>query len=123
MYFKVGLCTLIKLTYLDYHRLKQKFPAVFNDICFYSEVCHLLSMCSFRLNARRFVQELFEDFKLKKVCFLTLNLRNACGFWFYRNQVVHLFLCNQCVPTDREREERRERAEKIHVHYPIQRIM
>ncbi|XP_061180915.1 rapamycin-insensitive companion of mTOR-like [Saccostrea echinata] len=47
--------------------LKQKFPAVFKDVCFYSEVCHLLSICSFRLNARRFVQELFEDFKINKL--------------------------------------------------------
>lgn len=61
-------------------------------------------MCSFRLNARRFVQELFEDFKLKKVCFFNSNLRNACGFWFYKNQMVHLFFIQiMCTNTERER--------------------
>ncbi|GFN88091.1 rapamycin-insensitive companion of mtor [Plakobranchus ocellatus] len=41
--------------------LKQRFPKCFRDICFYSEVCHLLSTYSYRLLARRFIHELFDD--------------------------------------------------------------
>ncbi|KAK3090902.1 hypothetical protein FSP39_015586 [Pinctada imbricata] len=47
--------------------LKQKFPLVFKDVCFYSEVCEIMSSCSFRLTARRFIQELFEEFDIKKL--------------------------------------------------------
>ncbi|XP_011293825.1 rapamycin-insensitive companion of mTOR isoform X1 [Musca domestica] len=41
--------------------LKQKHPASFQDICLYSEVCRTLGRCSYRMNARRFLQELFLD--------------------------------------------------------------
>uniref|UniRef100_A0A3B3Q9J8 RPTOR independent companion of MTOR, complex 2b n=1 Tax=Paramormyrops kingsleyae TaxID=1676925 RepID=A0A3B3Q9J8_9TELE len=42
-------------------RIKEKFPYAFDDICLYSEVCHLLANCLFRLPSRRFIQELFQD--------------------------------------------------------------
>nr|CAD7450718.1 unnamed protein product [Timema bartmani] len=42
-------------------QLKQKFPSSFQDVCLYSEVCHRMSMASYRLVARRFIQELFLD--------------------------------------------------------------
>lgn len=41
--------------------LKQKHPASFQDICLYSEVCKTLGRWSYRMNARRFLQELFLD--------------------------------------------------------------
>ncbi|XP_017477369.1 PREDICTED: uncharacterized protein LOC108367295, partial [Rhagoletis zephyria] len=41
--------------------LKQKHPASFQDICLYSEVCKSLGRSSYRMNARRFLQELFLD--------------------------------------------------------------
>ncbi|XP_053949989.1 rapamycin-insensitive companion of mTOR isoform X1 [Anastrepha ludens] len=41
--------------------LKQKHPTSFQDICLYSEVCKALGRSSYRMNARRFVQELFLD--------------------------------------------------------------
>lgn len=41
--------------------LKQKHPASFQDICLYSEVCRTLGRCSYRMNSRRFLQELFLD--------------------------------------------------------------
>nr|XP_023664280.1 rapamycin-insensitive companion of mTOR-like isoform X1 [Paramormyrops kingsleyae] len=41
--------------------IKEKFPYAFDDICLYSEVCHLLANCLFRLPSRRFIQELFQD--------------------------------------------------------------
>ncbi|CAG5123187.1 unnamed protein product [Candidula unifasciata] len=44
--------------------LKQRFPACFQDVCFYSEVCHLLSLYSYRLVARRFIQELFDELNI-----------------------------------------------------------
>ncbi|KAL3868472.1 hypothetical protein ACJMK2_041273 [Sinanodonta woodiana] len=46
--------------------LKQKFPKAFQDLCFYSEVSELLGSCSFRLTARRFIQELFDDLDISK---------------------------------------------------------
>ncbi|XP_069128220.1 rapamycin-insensitive companion of mTOR-like isoform X2 [Argopecten irradians] len=47
--------------------LKQKFPKVFQDVCFYSEVSHIMTVCSFRLTARRFIQELFDEFDITKL--------------------------------------------------------
>lgn len=41
--------------------LKQKHPLSFQDICLYSEVCKSLGRCTYRMNARRFLQELFLD--------------------------------------------------------------
>ncbi|XP_004525858.1 rapamycin-insensitive companion of mTOR isoform X2 [Ceratitis capitata] len=41
--------------------LKQKHPAAFQDICLYSEVCRSLGRSSYRMSARRFLQELFLD--------------------------------------------------------------
>ncbi|XP_037816868.1 rapamycin-insensitive companion of mTOR isoform X1 [Lucilia sericata] len=41
--------------------LKQKHPTSFQDICLYSEVCRTLGRSSYRMNARRFLQELFLD--------------------------------------------------------------
>ncbi|XP_046330991.2 rapamycin-insensitive companion of mTOR-like isoform X1 [Haliotis rufescens] len=47
--------------------LKQKFPKAFCDMCFYSEVCHLLATYSFRLAPRRFIQELFDELDVTKL--------------------------------------------------------
>lgn len=41
--------------------LKQKFPKIFQDICLYTEISLYLANYSFRLGARRFLQELFWD--------------------------------------------------------------
>ncbi|KAJ7987125.1 hypothetical protein DPEC_G00335510 [Dallia pectoralis] len=41
--------------------IKEKFPYAFDDICLYSEVSYLLAHSKFRLSARRFIQELFQD--------------------------------------------------------------
>lgn len=41
--------------------MKQKHPQSFQDICLYSEVCRALSSNTYRLYARRFLQELFLD--------------------------------------------------------------
>lgn len=41
--------------------IKQKHPAAYQDICLYAEVCRALSNSSYRLYARRFLQELFLD--------------------------------------------------------------
>lgn len=42
-------------------KLKQAHQHVFQDICVYSEVCKALGRNTYRLNARRFLQELFLD--------------------------------------------------------------
>ncbi|KAK7099628.1 rapamycin-insensitive companion of mTOR-like [Littorina saxatilis] len=47
--------------------LKQKFPSTFKDVCFFSEVCAIISSLSFRLNARRFIQELFDEIDITKL--------------------------------------------------------
>lgn len=71
--------------YFYFCSLKQKFPKAFQDLCFYSEVSYLLATCSFRLTARRFIQELFEDLDLSKVGFqITLKLSQTC---------LHLMQC------------------------------
>ncbi|CAO1298236.1 unnamed protein product [Diamesa serratosioi] len=41
--------------------LKQKYPQSFQDICLYSEVAKCMGKCTFRLNSRRFIQEIFLD--------------------------------------------------------------
>ncbi|KAG1659080.1 Rapamycin-insensitive companion of mTOR [Nymphon striatum] len=41
--------------------MKQKFPAVFQDVCLYSEICHLMASYKFRFSARKFLQEFFQD--------------------------------------------------------------
>lgn len=51
-------CKTLKLSLLE---LKQKHPHSFQDICLYSEVCKSLGKSTYRLNARRFLQELFLD--------------------------------------------------------------
>lgn len=41
--------------------LKQKYAEAFQSICLYSEICKIVSQNTYRLNARRFLQELFLD--------------------------------------------------------------
>ena len=41
--------------------LKQRFPSGFQDICLYSELCLQLAEYNFRLSARKFLQEIFQD--------------------------------------------------------------
>ncbi|XP_002741655.1 rapamycin-insensitive companion of mTOR-like [Saccoglossus kowalevskii] len=41
--------------------LKERFPNAFQDVCLYSDIADILGNYSFRLGARRFVQELFQD--------------------------------------------------------------
>lgn len=41
--------------------LKQAHPSAFQDICLYSDMCNNMSSSTYRLTARRFLQELFFD--------------------------------------------------------------
>lgn len=50
-----------KQSRLALFKMKQKHYASFQDICLYSEVCKALSRNTYRLPARRFLQELFLD--------------------------------------------------------------
>lgn len=50
-----------KQSKLALFKMKQKHYASFQDICLYSEVCKALSRNTYRLPARRFLQELFLD--------------------------------------------------------------
>ena len=47
--------------------IKQKVPKAFQDLCFFSEVIYILGTCSFRLTARRFIQELFDEFDIEQL--------------------------------------------------------
>ncbi|XP_066994227.2 rapamycin-insensitive companion of mTOR [Anabrus simplex] len=42
-------------------QLKQKHASIFQDVCLYSAVCHRMDSSTYRLVARRFIQELFLD--------------------------------------------------------------
>ncbi|XP_053667809.1 rapamycin-insensitive companion of mTOR [Anopheles marshallii] len=48
--------------------IKQSHPAVFQDVCLYSEVCRLLGCNTYRLGSRRFLQELFLDLDFLGPC-------------------------------------------------------
>ena len=54
-------------------RLQRKWPEIFSDVCFYSDVCHLLSQFQFRSSSRRFIQELFTDLNYTEVINLLIN--------------------------------------------------
>lgn len=50
------------------HSSKQKNPHMLDDICLYSDLCESLSSCNYRLQARRFLQEIFLDVSFSEVC-------------------------------------------------------
>nr|XP_027221348.1 rapamycin-insensitive companion of mTOR-like isoform X1 [Penaeus vannamei] len=63
--------------------LKQRWPQAFRDLCLYSEICLILASYSFRLTARRFIQELFMDLPLNEIFaeanrILTTELEGLC---------------------------------------------
>lgn len=41
--------------------LKQRHPSCFQDVCMFSEICNMIGTMTYRLSARRFLQELFLD--------------------------------------------------------------
>ena len=53
-------CKQVKQSLLQ---CKQGSPQVFQDPCLFSEVCKLLSECTYRLSPRRMLHELFLDVK------------------------------------------------------------
>jgi len=69
---KRGNCLLVKSFFFHFYclcstRLKQQYPVVFQDICLYSEVSHRMGSATYRLSARRFLQELFLDLQFDAV--------------------------------------------------------
>lgn len=48
---------------------KESHPQIFDNICLYSEICHLLSKSSVRINAQRFLHDLFSDCQFQKVSY------------------------------------------------------
>lgn len=63
---------------------KDKYPALFKDVCFYSQVASLLEYYHFRVHVRRFIQHLFDECDFAAVsCVLPLTeirLLHACFF-------------------------------------------
>lgn len=52
-------------------RFKGKLPALFEDLCFYSDVCHVLGEYNFRINARKFIQVLFNSLDISQVIIIS----------------------------------------------------
>jgi len=48
-------------------KLQRKWPGIFTDLCFYSDVSNLLGVYNFRLGSRRFIQELFLEVQFSKM--------------------------------------------------------
>jgi len=48
-------------------KLQRKWPAIFTDICVYSDVSNMLGVFNFRLGSRKFIQELFLDVQFSKM--------------------------------------------------------
>eukprot|EP00092_Neocalanus_flemingeri_P017565 GFUD01019006.1.p1 GENE.GFUD01019006.1~~GFUD01019006.1.p1 ORF type:complete len:742 (-),score=220.04 GFUD01019006.1:440-2482(-) len=48
-------------------KLQRKWPAIFTDLCFYSDVSNILGVYNFRLASRKFIQELFLDVQFSKM--------------------------------------------------------
>lgn len=48
-------------------QVKQREPDLFKDFCIYSQACTMLAENAYRLNARRFVHELFLDIAFKNL--------------------------------------------------------
>jgi hypothetical protein len=46
---------------------KESRPQIFDNICLYSEVCHILTLSSVRVAAQRFLHDLFSDCQFQKV--------------------------------------------------------
>ena len=55
-------------------KLQRKWPAIFTDLCFYSDVSNILGVYNFRLASRKFIQELFLEVQFSKVQALTTYL-------------------------------------------------
>ena len=49
------------------NKLKGKYAKIFQDLCFYSDVCQVLGEYDFRINARKFVQVLFGSLDISQV--------------------------------------------------------
>ncbi|CAF1397648.1 unnamed protein product [Adineta ricciae] len=47
--------------------LKESDPYMFDNICLYSEVCHILSLSNVRIAAQRFLHDLFSDCHFEKL--------------------------------------------------------
>ncbi|GFQ72567.1 rapamycin-insensitive companion of mTOR [Trichonephila clavata] len=69
MHYVTNLCSSIavKASEQGLLNLKQKFPSSFQDICLYSEISYYMANYNFRLNARRFLQELFLDVSFEQL--------------------------------------------------------
>lgn len=46
---------------------KESRPQIFDNICLYSEICYILSMSNVRINAQRFLHDLFSDCHFQKL--------------------------------------------------------
>ncbi|XP_034242434.1 rapamycin-insensitive companion of mTOR [Thrips palmi] len=53
---------------------KQKNPHMLDDICLYSDLCESLSSCNYRLQARRFLQEIFLDVSFSEIYDEAVNI-------------------------------------------------
>jgi len=54
-------------------RLQRKWPQIFSDLCFFSDVCCLLSQFQFRSSSRKFIQELFLELNVDQIYLEAVN--------------------------------------------------
>lgn len=67
------LCRVCLIVTASSNSLKQRYPKGFQDLCLYSEVCLQLEAYNFRLPARRFIQEIFQDINYQPVSMITIS--------------------------------------------------
>lgn len=53
---------------------KQKHPQMLDDVCLYSDICESLASCNYRLQARRFLQEIFLDVSFAEIYEEAVNI-------------------------------------------------
>ncbi|XP_065320107.1 uncharacterized protein LOC135927834 isoform X2 [Gordionus sp. m RMFG-2023] len=58
---KIGIFYSFKTACRDLIKLRHEVPEVFDNVCFYSDVCELLNTTRYHFKTRQFIQELFSN--------------------------------------------------------------
>ncbi|KRY32681.1 Rapamycin-insensitive companion of mTOR [Trichinella spiralis] len=62
-------------------RLKRDYPELLNSVCFYSDICNLLSAHPFPFKARQFLQELFSEANFQCLWSRPREVLQSLGKW------------------------------------------
>ena len=80
------------------NKMKGRVPKLFEDLCFYSDVCLALAEYEFRINARKFIQTLFNSVDVGQVIKLKKDTNIAHFAYTYRvlfTSYMDLFIYTQ----------------------------